>query len=378
MDLSFMKMWLSLSLFFSSISTILAKANNVYLEREVKGQTTGAPVYPDIDCAGMHYEYMQHRNVNVQKFRSRWNFHADTVAGCAQACNQVINFECKTFLFKHSVAGSTNGTCMLSANTEQELEPVKICFGTQCRNDLYHRIGCVPIACDASKCPNVPSTFCHEGEEIKHHTSDKDSCCPLFAECVCKPEKCQPMGERPEGVGVISYSKTLGCCPRWEKICNISACSSEEDLVKTKCGEPGQVSAITKGHCCKEAKCVCESSSCPLPAQCEEHEQLIVSKGKCCDISLCKPKPTSGHTDSVPMSNKDGTQIYPLCGKDGEYGHVDPVWCEVLLRVDESERHAGLLFGLVTAFLILVLIAAGCAVAIMAVTFVKVGKNKLA
>jgi len=349
----------------------------VYPEREVDGGITDNSVYPDIDCAGMHYEYMQHRNVDVKRFRSRWNFHADAVAGCAQACNQVINFECKTFLFKHFYPGSTNGTCMLSALGEIDLEPVKLCFGPYCKNDLYNRIGCVPIACDASKCPDIPSTICGEGEEIKHHTQDKDSCCPLFAECVCKPEKCSPMGDEPSGNGLISYTKTSGCCPKWEVVCNSSACLSESELVKTACTEPGQVSVVENGRCCKEAKCVCETSSCPLPAQCKEQEVLVTSKGNCCNITLCKPKPTS-NGGSAPLGFTNGTEIYPLCGINGKYGHIDPVWCEVLLRVDESEHHADLLFGLVTAFLILVLIAACCAIAIMAVTLVKVGKNKLA
>lgn len=377
------------SLFFAAISGVLGDAEHgyevhlgVYPEREVKVAKTEPSAFPDIDCSGMHYEYMQHRNVNVEKFRSRWNFHADNVAGCAQACNQVINFDCKTFLFKHFVTGSTNGTCMLSANSESELEPVKICFGPLCRNDLYNRVGCVPIACNAGQCPDIPSTFCGEGEEINHHTRDKDSCCPLFAECVCKSEKCQPMGEKPEGDGVISFSKTQGCCPKWQVVCNTSACSSEEDLGKATCNEPGQVSIVANGHCCKEAKCICESSSCPLPAQCKEHEQLVVSRGKCCNITLCKPPSRARSGDTVPvpvpMNHMNGTEIYPQCGRDNEYGHIDPVWCEVLLRVDESERHASLLFGLVTAFVILVFIAACCAVAIMAVTLVKVGKNKLA
>ena len=50
---------------------------------------------------------------------------------------------------------------------------------------------------------------------------------------------------------------------------------------------------------------------------------------------------------------------------------------QVLLRVDESEQHAYLLFGLVTAFLMMVLIAACCAIVIMTITLMKVGKNKL-
>jgi len=374
-----------LTLFLTTISTVLADKESgyddhlgVYPERELEGTPSETTIYQDIDCPGMHYEYMQHKNVNVEKFRSRWNFHADTVDGCAQACNQVINFDCKTFLFKHLAPGSANGTCMLSVISERELEPVKICFGPLCKNDLYNRIGCVPITCDDSKCPNISSTFCGEGEVIRHHKADKDSCCPLFAECVCKPEKCQPLGAKPEGVGVASYFKTKECCPKWQIACNTSACSSEEDLRKLTCNQPGETSVIVNGHCCKEAKCVCETSSCPLPADCKENEQLVVSQRKCCNITLCKPKSSSINIVPVPMSHKNGTEIYPKCGKDGEYGHLDPVWCEVLLRVDESERHARLLFGLVTAFLVLVVIAVCCAIAVMTVTYVKVGKNKLA
>lgn len=374
---------LLIKFFISIVSTLAVVAGfdseyevhlGVYPEREVA--TPGATVSPDIDCAGMHYEYLQHKNVDVVKFRSRWNFHADAAASCAQACNQVINFDCKTFLFKHHQPGSANGTCMLSEVGERELEPVKICFGSSCRNDLYNRIGCVPIACDASSCPDIPSTFCHEGEEIKHHNStDKDACCPLFAECVCKPETCNTqIGEKPVGTGVVSATKTGSCCAKWDVVCDSKACLPEADLKKRVCPEPGQISVLANGPCCKEAKCVCESSSCPLPMQCNDQEQLVVTNGKCCNVISCQPRPTS----QTVVPTKNGTDIYPLCGQNGEHGHIDPVWCEVLLRVEDSERHAGLLFGLMTAFLCLVIIAAGCAVIIMLTTLFKVGKNKLA
>ena len=73
--------------------------------------------------------------------------------------------------------------------------------------NVYHRwnsvfrIGCIPIVCDKSQCPDVPSSFCHTGEEIRHHTTSKDSCCPLFAECVCKEQKCAPLPPEPSGTG---------------------------------------------------------------------------------------------------------------------------------------------------------------------------------
>jgi len=79
----------------------------------------------------------------------------------------------------------------------------------------------------------------------------------------------------------------------------------------------------------------------------------------------------------APMAVRNGTETYPSCGENGKHGHIDPVWCEVLLRVDESEQHAYLLFGLVTAFLMMVLIAACCAIVIMTITLMKIGKNKL-
>jgi len=372
------------------LSVSISRADNdyeihygVYPEREVKGVApTESPYGPDIDCAGMHYEFMQHKNVNVAKFRSRWNFHADSVAGCAQACNQVINFDCKTFIFKHFFPGSINGTCMLSSESERDLEPVKICFGPYCKNDLYHRIGCIPIACDKSQCPDVPSSFCHTGEEIRHHTTSKDSCCPLFAECVCKEQKCAPLPPEPSGTGVVSFSKSLGCCPKWEVHCNASACASDLELSKTDCQEAGEIITLQQGVCCKEAKCVCKESSCPLPARCEDNEELQIFPGKCCNISRCKPRAKSRAGPAViapaPLSLRNGTDIYPLCGENGKHGNIDPVWCEVLLRVDESEHHAYLLFGLVTAFFMLVLIAACCAIVLMTITLMKVGKNKLA
>lgn len=378
---------------FAGSSTILAYtdlgfANGVSADSELDTAfTRDAPLILDIDCAGMHYEYMEVKNINVRKFRSRWNFHADRVEGCAQACNQVINFDCKTFIFKHSYPGSLNGTCMLSETSEQDIEPVKVCFGSHCKNDLYYRIGCVPITCDNSSCPKLNSSVCHEGMEVQYHDTQSGSCCPFFADCVCKPQSCPPLTEEPTGPGIVSVSKDdVACCPKWDVICNTTACPTKEQLENHGCSEAGERVSVEMGHCCKEAKCVCQVSLCPLPAQCQDDEFSEVIEGRCCNISLCKPKPKVDQSPAsiatfapLTIPYRNGTDIYPQCVSSlRDHGHIDPVWCEVILRVEEAENQANLLFGLVTAFLVIVIIGAVCAVIVMAVTLAKVGKNKLA
>lgn len=342
-------------------------------------------------CPSKHYKYSSVRNVNVPAFKSRWNFNEPNPERCEAVCNQLINWECKTFLFQHAVPGSDNVTqCMLSDMSEYEIEPVQHCFGSMCKNDLYYRDGCINATCDKNKCPDVNKSICNgPGEKLWRFPKTKDTCCEL-AECICNKSVCPEPVNKSQSYGVVAGKLSDDCCPKWEYTCNTSLCP----IAKEQCKEQGQVQRPFKGPCCQEYNCDCDASLCLPQQKCTASEETVVSPlGPCCNITFCKPlttasapaadvlapepiNTTAGAVHAPPPGpQRTPSRIYPNCR---DHGEMDRVWCEVLTRVEDAEEATRRVWALVTAFLILVTIAVCCGVTIMAVTFHKVGKNKLA